>query len=111
MRIPSGSAWAWLRTQIFRLWTVGSVLAAYAYAWVERPELLTWWNRATERIVEQGCSLLPYPWSDRVETTLGNFGLWVQITFAIVAFRITVWLALTPIRRSEARTAKRGSNV
>ncbi len=111
MRIPSGNAWSWLRTQIFRLWTAGAVLAAYAYAWVERPELLTWWKRTTERIVEQGCSLLPYPWSDRVETTLGNFGLWVQITLAIVAFRIIVWLALTPIRRSRAREHDPGSIV
>ena len=28
------------------------------------------------------------------EATLGNFGLWVQITLAILAFRLAVWLVL-----------------
>ncbi|MFO1023793.1 MAG: hypothetical protein U1E70_01305 [Acetobacteraceae bacterium] len=91
---PSGSLWAWLRTQIFRLWTAAAVLAAYAYAWIDRPEWLTWWKRATERGIERACAALPYPWGDRIEATLGNFGLWVQITLAIVVFRILVWLLM-----------------
>ncbi|MFL5280328.1 MAG: hypothetical protein ACJ8AW_04860 [Rhodopila sp.] len=92
MRFPSNDAWRWLRIQTFRLWTACAVLAIYAWAWVERPELLTWWKRTTAWAIERGCAALPYPWGDRIEATLGNFGLWVQITLAIIAFRIIVWL-------------------
>jgi hypothetical protein len=88
-----------LRSQFFRLWTAGAVLAAYACAWFYLPETLTWWKRTTTAMIEQGCDLLPYPWGDRLEATLGNFGLWVQITLAIVAFRILVWLAAIVLRR------------
>ena len=86
--------WQVARRQAFRGWTAFAVLAAYAYAWVTTPELLTWWKRATTHAVEVVCGLLPYPWGDRVEATLGNFGLWVQITLAIVAFRFVVWVLL-----------------
>ena len=61
---------------------------------------------------ERGCDLLPYPWGDRLEATLGNFGLWVQITLAIVAFRLLVWLRTavllrvwTAMRRTQGRRA------
>ena len=77
-----------LRNHIFRAWTACAVLAAYAYGWLYFPEMLTWWKRTTTTIIEAGCGLLPYPWGDRIETTLGNFGLWVQITLAIIVFRI-----------------------
>ena len=42
---------------------------------------------------------MPYPWGDRIEATLGNFGLWVQITLAIIAFRILMWLVISAVRR------------
>lgn len=93
----------WLRNYAFRLWTAAAVLAAYAYAWVERPEYLTWWKRATNRTIEWGCGLLPYPWGDRIEATLGNFGLWVQITLAILLFRVIAGLAIRLARRSWPR--------
>jgi hypothetical protein len=89
----------WLRSQFFRLWTAVAVLGAYAYGWIYLPETLTWWKRTTTAMIERGCDLLPYPWGDRVEATLGNFGLWVQITLAIVAFRILVWLAMSIVQR------------
>jgi hypothetical protein len=82
---------AWLRRQFFRLWTAAAVLVAYAYGWLYFPELLTWWKRSTTTLIERGCGLLPYPWGDRLEATLGNFGLWVQITLAIVAVRVVAW--------------------
>jgi hypothetical protein len=69
-----------------------AVLAGYMYGWLYVPELLTWWKRTTTDLIEAGCGLLPYPWGDRIEATLGNFGLWVQITLAIVVFRILMWL-------------------
>ena len=69
------------------------------YCWLYAPELLTWWKRTTTAIIEGGCGLLPYPWGDRLEATLGNFGLWVQITLAIVVFRILVWLVILGLGR------------
>ena len=50
-------------------------------------------------LIETGCGLLPYPWGDRIEATLGNFGLWVQITLAIIVFRIFIWLVSSALRR------------
>jgi hypothetical protein len=88
-----------LRSHAFRIWTACAVLAAYIYAWVYVPEMLTWWKRTTTATIEAGCSLLPYPWGDRIEATLGNFGLWVQITLAIIVFRILVWLVMSVLRR------------
>jgi hypothetical protein len=83
-----------LRNHIFRAWTACAVLAGYAYGWLYAPEMLTWWKRTTTTAIEAGCALLPYPWGDRIEATLGNFGLWVQITLAIVVFRILIWFVI-----------------
>jgi hypothetical protein len=84
-----------VRGHVFRIWTACAILAAYVYGWVYVPELLTWWKRATTSVIEAGCGLLPYPWNDRIEATLGNIGLWVQITLAIVVFRILVWFVMS----------------
>jgi len=84
-----------VRGHVFRIWTACAILAAYVYGWVYVPELLIWWKRATTSVIETGCGLLPYPWNDRIEATLGNIGLWVQITLAIVVFRILVWVVLS----------------
>ena len=89
---------AWLRTHVFRAWTAAAVLAAYVYGWIYFPEVLTWWKRTTTNLIETGCGQLPYPWGDRIEATLGNFGLWVQITLAIIVFRILVWLLMVLLR-------------
>lgn len=89
----------WLRGHVFRTWTAGAVLAAYVSAWLYAPQVLTWWKRTTATIIEAGCGLLPYPWGDRTEATLGNFGLWVQITIAIVVFRILMWAVISVLRR------------
>jgi hypothetical protein len=74
------------------------VLAGAAYSWIYAPEFLTWWKRTTASVIEAGCGLLPYPWGDRIEATLGNFGLWVQITLAIIVFRLVVWLVMATLR-------------
>ena len=58
-----------------------------------RPVLLA--EAVAALAIEAACGLLPYPWGDRVEATLGNFGLWVQITLAIIALRILVWLVMS----------------
>jgi hypothetical protein len=96
---------SWDRTKrrvhghLFRIWTACAVLAAYGYGWFYAPEMLTWWKRTTEAAVEAGCGLLPYPWGDRLEATIGNFGLWVQIALAITLFRILAWLLISAVRR------------
>ena len=92
-----------IRSHVFRIWTMLAVLGAYVYAWVYAPEVLTWWKRSTTAAIEWGCDLLPYPWGDRIEATLGNFGLWVQIALAITAFRIAVWLVLSGLRAAFTR--------
>jgi hypothetical protein len=89
------SAKARVRNHVFRLWTAGTILAAYIYGWLYAPEVLTWWKRTTTTAIEAGCDLLPYPWGDRIEATLGNFGLWVQITLAIIAFRMFIWVVMS----------------
>src|ERR1051326_9207378 len=83
-----------VRSHIFRAWTALFILAAYVYGWLYQPEALTWWKRTTTSLIESGCDLLPYPWGDRIEATVGDFGLWVQITLAIIAFRILAWLVI-----------------
>ena len=92
------STTARLRSHFFRAWTALAVLIGYIYAWVYIPEALTWWKRSTEAAIEAGCGLLSYPWGDRLEATIGNFGLWVQITVAILVFRVAVWLVLAGVR-------------
>jgi hypothetical protein len=89
-----------VRSHLFRAWTALFILAGYVYGWLYRPETLTWWKRATTSVIEAGCDLLPYPWGDRIEATIGNFGLWVQITLAIIAFRILIWLVMAVVRLS-----------
>jgi hypothetical protein len=95
-----------LRNHVFRAWTALAVLAAYVYGWVYRPEALTWWKRTTTGVIEGACGLLPYPWGDRIESTLGDFGLWVQITLAIIAFRIVVWMVLSTVRLLMGRRSR-----
>jgi hypothetical protein len=91
-----------IRSHFFRAWTACAILAAYVYGWLYAPETLTWWKRTTTAAIEAGCGLLPYPWGDRIEATLGNFGLWVQITLAIIVFRMLMWLVVLALRRFRA---------
>ena len=94
---------AWLRVQFFRLWTALAVLSASAYLWLHKPEYLTWWKRGIDRLIEGGSSQLPYPWGDRLESTIGNFGIWVQLTVAILIFRATLGIFLLMIRMIRGR--------
>ena len=112
MRGSWDSAKARARNHVFRIWTACAILAAYVYGWLYVPELLTWWKRATTSVIEAGCGVLPYPWNDRIEATLGNIGLWVQITLAIVVFRILVWLIMSGTRQvwsARGRGSKRST--
>ena len=97
------ASWAWLRVQFFRFWTAVAVLGASAYLWLYRPEYLTWWKRTIDRLIEGGSSQLPYPWGDRLESTIGNFGIWVQLTLAILIFRAVLGILLLMIRTIRRR--------
>ncbi|MBV9081604.1 MAG: hypothetical protein JOZ62_02925 [Acidobacteriaceae bacterium] len=74
------------------------VLALYGYLWLNKPEYLTWWKRTIDYVIQSSCAKLPYPWGDRVESTLGNFGIWVQLSLAILSFRAVLGLALLVVR-------------
>ena len=87
-----------LRSHVFRIWTALAVLIGFVYGWIYAPESLTWWKHATENAVQFLCSQLPYPWGDRIESTVGNFGVWVQITLAIIVFRLAMWLVIVVVR-------------
>ncbi len=93
----------WLRVQFFRLWTALAVLGASVCLWLYAPEYLTWCKRSIDRLVEGGSSQLPYPWGDRLESTIGNFGIWVQLTVAILIFRATLGTLLMMIRTIRRR--------
>jgi hypothetical protein len=95
--------WTWMRVQFFRFWTALVVLGAYGYFWLNTPEYLTWWKRTVNTLIEKGCDMLSYPWGDRIESTVGNFGIWVQITLAAGAvFSFTVPRHRCPAHRRAA---------
>jgi len=89
------------------VWTALAVLGTYIYLWFYKPEYLTWWKRSTDRLVEGGSSQLPYPWGDRLESTIGNFGIWVQLTVAILLFRAILGILLLMIRMMRKRKSPR----
>jgi hypothetical protein len=107
LRSLSDGTRARVRSHVFRIWTAGAILAAYVYSWFYVPELLTWWKRTTETTIETLCGSLPYPWGDRIEATIGNFGLWVQVTLAIIAFRILIWVVMAVGRMFVRRRKER----
>ena len=103
MRQILAASWMWLRVQLFRLWTALTVLTACAYLWLYKPEYITWWKRSVDILIERGSAQLPYPWGDRIESTIGNFGIWVQLTLAILIFRAAIGILLMFIRRIRLR--------
>jgi hypothetical protein len=97
----------WLGRYFFRLWTALVVLGGYAYLWLHKPEYLTWWKRTITSSIEAGCSLIPYPWGDRIESTLGNFGIWIELTVAILIFRCIVGAVALGFRARSRRVSHR----
>ena len=92
---------SWARIHVFRVSTAVLTLLLLVLCFFYRPELLTWWLRSTMGAIETGSGLLPYPWGDRIEIALRGIGgsFWFQITLAIIAVRVVVWLIATPWRR------------
>lgn len=78
---------SWVREKFFRIWTATFILGLFGWALYAHPEITQWWKRTVDWLVQTGCDQLPYPWGARIESTLGNFGLWVQVALAIFLFR------------------------
>jgi hypothetical protein len=106
MRQILAASWVWLRVQLFRLWTALIVVGAGGYLWLNKPEYLTWWKRSVDAFVEASCARLPYPWGDRIESTIGNFGIWVQVTLAILIFRAAIGILLVSVRAMRWRSRR-----
>ena len=83
----------WTRVQFFRLWTASAVIILFGLAFWYAPELLTWWQKTVLKMIENGSEMLPYPWSNRVEYIMINFGasIWLQFALAIILFRVLMW--------------------
>lgn len=64
----------WTQVQFFRLWTATAVILFFGLCFWYAPELLTWWQKTVLNIIHGGSDMLPYPWSNRVEYIMINFG-------------------------------------
>ena len=84
---------AWARLHIFRTVTAVLTLVLLGLCFFYDPELITWWLRATVRMIEFVAGLLPYPWGDQVEIALKALGgsFWFQIASAIIIVRAVIW--------------------
>jgi hypothetical protein len=104
---PIVKNWAvknWARVHLFRIGTAVLTLALLGLCFFYSPDLLTWWLRATMRIIEAVAGLLPYPWSDRVEIAMKALGgsFWFLITSAIIMVRVACWLVAAGWRHRPA---------
>jgi hypothetical protein len=106
LRERRGEIVNWTRVQFFRLWTATAVIILFGLAFWYVPEVLTWWQKTVLRMIENGAEMLPYPWSNRVEYIMINFGasIWLQFALAIIVFRVLMWpLARWWRRQSDRR--------
>jgi hypothetical protein len=95
----------WARVHLFRTGTAVLTLALLGLCFFYSPDLLTWWLRATMRIIETVSGLLPYPWGDRVEIAMKALGgsFWFLITSAIIMVRVVFWLVAAGWRHRPSR--------
>lgn len=107
MRQSFAAVMRWVGIQLFRLLTALAVLGAFGYFWVNDPEYLTWWQHSVNGLIDAGSDELPYPWGDRVQSTVGNFGIWLQLTLAIVIVRAALGLAAILFRTAYRRRRSR----
>jgi hypothetical protein len=92
--VPHRPVRSWVLTHLFRIWTALLTVIGIGWSFLYKPEWLTWWLRTTTAAIEKGCTLLPYPWGDRVEIATRGIGasFWVQITLAIIIVRVIAWM-------------------
>jgi hypothetical protein len=91
----------WMRVHFFRFWTATAVVALFGAGFWYAPELLTWWQKTVLGLIDNGSGMLPYPWSNRIQFLLTNFGasIWFQFTLAIILFRVLMWPFILLFRR------------
>ena len=82
-----------VRVHFFRFWTASAVILLFGLCFWYAPELLTSWQRAVLNLIQSATELLPYPWSNRVQFLMINFGasIWLQFTLAIILLRVLCW--------------------
>src|SRR5579872_41304 len=100
---------SWARLHIFRIVTAVLTLVLLGLCFFYDPELITWWLRATMRMIEVVTALLPYPWGDQVEITLKALGgsFWFQIASAIIMVRAVFWAIAAGWRHQRSRRRAR----
>jgi hypothetical protein len=87
------------------MWTASMVVVLFGVAFWYAPEFLTWWQKSVLAMINNGSALLPYPWSNRLEFLMVSLGasIWLQITLAIIAFRVFMWPFIFWFRRRRIR--------
>jgi hypothetical protein len=102
----------WARVHLFRIGTAVLTLALLGLCFFYSPDLLTWWLRATMRIIEAVAGLLPYPWGDRVEIAMKALGgsFWFLITSAIIIVRVAFWLVAAGWRHRPSRQSPKAAS-
>ena len=78
------------RVHSFRIVTVILAWVFIAAAFYEKPELLTWLQRAIQRGMEAVGDSIPPPWGPRIEFVFREIGgfIWLQITLIVVLLRV-----------------------
>ena len=96
---------SWMRVHFFRFWPASAVVVLFGLCFWYAPEFLTWWQKTVLRLIGDGSGMLPYPWSNRLEFVLTNFGvsIWFQFTLAIILFRVLLWPFILWWRRGRSR--------
>ena len=74
----------------FRIFTVILAWLFIAAAFYEKPELLTWIQRAIQGGMEIVGDNIPSPWGPRIEFVFREIGgfVWLQITLIVVILRV-----------------------
>jgi hypothetical protein len=96
---------SWARVHFFRFWTATAVIMLFGLCFWYAPELLTAWQKAVLNLIQSATELLPYPWSNRVQFLMINFGasIWLQFTLAIILLRVLCW----PVARWRRRRQRK----
>jgi hypothetical protein len=74
----------------FRILTVVLAWLIIVAAFYQKPELLTWLQRAIQRSMETVGDNIPSPWGPRIEFVFREIGgfIWLQITVIVILLRV-----------------------
>jgi hypothetical protein len=76
----------------FRIFTVILAWLCIAAAFYEKPELLTFLQRAVQRGMQAVGDTIPPPWGPRIEFVFREIGgfIWLQIALIVVLLRVAL---------------------